>query len=170
MEYSTNSLELGMTSDFVDISSEVLALRSTASHNAIEWIVLLIGKREQMPCLIEHVGLVDVGLQMHRLHHVQSFCSREIIGHLERTVQCWKPVEPRVTKEVQIPEVLVCVYDLHSWLTGGNLTANEGDVKSICLQDLFHICPPFALGSCFERLLHAHHNVPPFLSLWIGRY
>jgi hypothetical protein len=83
MEHAANSLELAMACDLVQIRSEILALGPSASHNAFEWIIRLIGKREQMPGLVEHVGLIDVGLQMHGLHHVQSFGSREIIGHPE---------------------------------------------------------------------------------------
>src|SRR5882762_1537213 len=87
MEYTTNSLYLGMNCDLVQIQLEILALRPTTSHDARKWIVGLIGKRAQVPGLGEHVGSIDVGFQMYGLHHVQTFGSREIVGHSEGTIQ-----------------------------------------------------------------------------------
>src|SRR5580704_2026881 len=121
MEHATNSLQLAMACDLVKIGFENLALGPTASHNAFEWIVEPVGKIEQMPGLVEHIRLIDIGLQVHRLRHVQPLDVREIVGHPEGAIQMRNRVEPRVTKEIQIPEVLVCVYDLHSRLIGRKL-------------------------------------------------
>src|ERR1700691_1202971 len=86
MEHAADSLQPGMTHDLVKVGFEILALGPAASHNALEWIVRLIGKREQMPSLVEHIALINIGFEVHGLHYVHSFGGREIVGHPEGAV------------------------------------------------------------------------------------
>ena len=65
MEHTTNAFQLGMTRNLVEVGFEILSLRPAASHDAFERVVRLIGKREQMLGLTEHIGLIDIGFQMH---------------------------------------------------------------------------------------------------------
>ena len=154
MKYAANSLQLGMTCDLVQIEFEIVALGSTTSHNAFQWIVWLIGEREQMPGLLEHVGFVDIGLKVDRLHDVQPLGSGEIVGHSEGAVQLRKRVEPPVTKKIQIPQMLVRVYNLHGMIgiitrSGGNSNRRPGKLSNQSREKLLPSSPTTRLRGAF---------------------
>ena len=65
MEHTANSFQPAMACDLVKIGFKILVLGPAAGHNSFEWIVGLIGKRQQMPGLVEHIGLIDIGFQMY---------------------------------------------------------------------------------------------------------
>src|SRR5579864_129832 len=122
-----------------------------------------------MPGLVEHVRFIDVSLQVQGLYYVESFGGCEIVGHPERTIQLRNSVEPGVVKEIFVPEMLMCVDNLHeSGNRGQTLTATAVNCQSIAMKNFFHVGPPFALGACFQGILHRHHNRPPFLGLRIS--
>ena len=72
MEHAANPFYLGIRRDLVQIGFEILALGPAACHDSFERIVGPFRECQQMPGLIEHVRLIDVGFQVYGLHHVQS--------------------------------------------------------------------------------------------------
>src|ERR1700733_6364041 len=116
MENATNPLQSAMACDLVQIGFEILAFGPAASHDALKRVVGLIGEREQMAGFAEHVRLIDIGLKVYGFHHVQSFRSHEVVGHPERPIEPRNCAQPRVAKQIQIPKMLVGVYDLHGMI------------------------------------------------------
>jgi len=59
---------------------------------------------------------------------------------------------PGVAKKIEIPEMLVRIYDLHAF--------------SIRVKDFLHRRPPLTFGARVERLLHGLHDGPPTLAFF----
>src|SRR5580692_3964148 len=68
---------------------------------------------------------------MHRFHYVQSFRRCQIIVHSERAIEGRQRGEPGVIEQIQIPEMLVCVHNLHK-LTDGNYQINRNEKLLPC--------------------------------------
>src|SRR5579864_6083345 len=104
-----------------------------------------------MPGLVEHVRFIDVSLQVQGLYYVESFGGCEIVGHPERTIQLRNNVEPGVVKEIFVPEMLMCVDNLHE---SGNRAQTLTSTAEICQinrnEKLLPCWPTIRLGRVFS--------------------
>src|ERR1700720_3198017 len=102
-----------MAGNLVEVRSEILFLGPTACHYAGQWIIQLFSENQQVTSFVQHERFIHVCFQMYRLHYVESLRGLKVVRHAESPIQARDGLEPRVTKKVRIPQMLVRIDDLH---------------------------------------------------------
>jgi len=110
-----NSFELGIADNFFNVAPEVFVLRAAgASHNALQRIVGFISQCQHIT-RSDHLSLIYVSFDVDGLHYIEAGGRGKIVLHRKRTIQARLRRHPRVAKSVQVPQVLMCVRDPHSF-------------------------------------------------------
>src|SRR5215467_8253957 len=102
-----------MAGDSVEVRLEISIFWPTAGYDPFEGIVMLASEVQQVFRFRQHMDLINICFHVHRLDDVETLSGLAVIAHSKGTVEGREGVEPGVTKQVQVPQVLMGIYDLH---------------------------------------------------------
>jgi len=83
--------------------------------HALLRIVLGLRELKNIPCLIEHVRLIDVGFHVDCFLNVQSADRFKVIRHSKTSVQQRNVLAPGECKEIHVPQMVVRIDDFHDF-------------------------------------------------------
>src|ERR1700722_14293561 len=98
-----------MAEDFCQMVWKARFFGPRASHHRCQGIVRSVREFQDVPGFLLQEGPIDVGLEMYGLGDAETGGGLQIIVHAEGAIERRDLLEPGVVKQVEVPEVLMCV-------------------------------------------------------------